>query len=84
MTQEQLRITNYLHNVKDENNKSLFEHFCQLHDEYFVEKTNIYTNSADYLDKISQFLKKHSFHYSNPKTSQEVNKPPPENINIYD
>lgn len=83
MSEEQLRITRYLHEVKDEKGKSLFEHFCQLYDEYFIEKPNLYTQSAEFVDKISQFLKKHSFHYSNPKTSHQVNNPPQVQPDLY-
>jgi hypothetical protein len=69
---EDHRITDLLKTVKNQEGRSLFDHFCDLFYEYNYEPNHFYKDPM-FFEKLSQFIKKYGFSYTNPKTSEEVN-----------
>ena len=70
------RITKLLEQTIGPNNKSLYDHLCDIYYDIEYEKKHAYSDDMKNFEKLSSFLKKNGFNYKKPLSADEVNRPP--------
>ena len=68
-------ITDLMIKSKSSDDVSLFDHISELIHK-ILNEPNKYTENLEFFELMSDFMKKNSFRYKNPRTDKEVNNIP--------